>query len=475
MSDNNTLELIDESLRDGIQSRWGMMMSYHMYEPVLGEIGEAGYYALALPIHVATALVSARFFKEDPRHLFNMWHKKLKNTKSNVRTVNMGMSLDVAAPAENKTMVRMINQQFKNWVPELNQDELMCCVEDEIKNTFPILFPLYRNMGIEPIPYMAIGHGPRHTEEFYASRVKEIVEKYKPISICIKDVDGLLVADRLRKLITAMGAAANGTPLEFHSHGMNGQSTYNVVVAMEMGIRKITTCIPPLAYGSSHPSVFNVCKNAGEMSIHHNMDMEKLKVIEERLTKIGKAYGHPVDSNILPFDLSVYKHQIPGGVISNTTTQLTQLGIPEKLQDVLEEIPRILAEMGYPVMITPFSQFIVTQAVLNVQVGRWEQCLDTMVEFAAGSFGIEETGVAYMDQNLKDKLLSLPQAKKIKEKAAHLIEYMNSEPSEAECKKRIGLSPNATLEEFTLLWSLHGNEAIQGVTPGGPENYKKYL
>ncbi len=475
VSGNGTLQLVDESLRDGIQSRWGMMMTHHMFEPVLGEIGEAGYYAVALPIHVATVLISARFFNEDPRHLFKMWKEKLKNSKSNIRTVNMGMSLQIAAPAENKTMVRMINQQFKNWVPELNQTELMCCVEDEIKNTFPILFPLYRNMGIEPIPYMAIGHGPRHTEEFYASRVKEIVEKYKPLSICIKDVDGLLVADRLRKLITAMSAAANGTPLELHTHGMNGEQTYNAVVAMQMGIRKITTCIPPLAYGSSHPSVFNICKNAEEMGIHHNMDIEKLNEVSDRLTKIGKAYGHPVDSTILPFDLSFYKHQIPGGVISNTTTQLTQLGIPEKLQDVLEEIPRILAELGHPVMITPFSQFIVTQAVLNVQVGRWEQCLDSMVEFAAGIYGIEETGVAYMDQNLKDKLLSLPQAKAIKETAAHLIETMNSEPSEEECYKRIGLSPKDGLEEFTMLWALQSKELLKGIPPGGPETYKKYL
>jgi oxaloacetate decarboxylase alpha subunit len=475
MSDNNTLELIDETLRDGIQSRWGMMMSYHMFEPVIGEISEAGYYAMALPIHVAQPLLSARFFKEDPLCLFNMWKEKLKNTKTNVRTVNMGMSLQIAAPAENKTMVRMINQQFKNWVPSLNQMELMCCVEDEIKNTFPILFPLYRSMGIEPIPYMAIGNGPRHTEEFYASRVKHIVEKYKPISICIKDVDGLLVADRLRKLITAMSEAANGTPLEFHSHGMNGQNTYNCVVAMQMGLRKITTCIPPMAYGSSHASVYNVIKNAEELGLKHTMDVEKLKVVTDRLTKIGTAYGHPVDSTPLPFDLSFYKHQMPGGVISNTTTQLAQLGLSDKLQDVLEEIPLILKEMGHPIMITPFSQFIATQAVLNIQLGRWEQCLDSMVEFAAGIYGTEESGVAYMDQNLKDKLLSLPQAKKIQEKAANFIDYINSEPTEEECYKRFGMLPSDGLENFVLNYYLHGLEALKNVTPGGPESYKKYL
>lgn len=475
MTADNTLKLVDETLRDGTQSLWGMMMGYHMFEPVIGEIGEAGYYSVVLPVHVAHPLVSVRFFKEDPRILYKMFADKLKNTKSNLVTVSMGMALDITGTAENTTLVRLVTHQFKKWLPNLNQYELMCCVGDEIKNHFPILVPMLRSLGIEPIPYMAIGHSSRHTDEFYASRVKEIVEKYKPTSICIKDVDGLLVSDRLKSLISAMGAAANGTPLELHMHGMNGQNTRNAVVAMQMGIRKITTCIPPLAYGSSHPSVFNVIKNAEEMGISHTMDVEKLNVIEERLTKIGKAYGHPVDNHPLPFDLFGYKHQMPGGVISNLTTQLAQLGMEDKLQEVLEEVPRILEDLGQPVMITPFSQYINGQAVLNVAVGRWEQCLDTMVEFAAGLYGVEEAGVPYMNQDLKDKLLSLPQAKKIKEKAAHYIEYINSEPSVAECKKRFGLSTNASDEDLVLKILLHGDEEMKHITPGGPESYRKYL
>ncbi len=475
MTADNTLKLVDETLRDGTQSLWGMMMSYHMLEPVISEISEAGYYSFNLPVHVAQPLISVRFFKEDPRELYKMFKEKVKNTKSNVITVSMGMALDITGTAENKTLVKLVTRQLKEWLPNINQYELMCCVGDEIKNTFPILVPMMRELGMEPIPYMAIGHSPRHTDEFYASRVKHLVETYKPISICVKDVDGLLVSERIRTLLPAMQEAANGTPLELHMHGMNGQNTYNAVVAMKMGIRKFTTCVPPLAYGSSHLSVYDTIRNAEELGLNHTMDVGKLKVIEERLTKIGKAFGHPVDNRPLPFDLTYYKHQVPGGVISNLTTQLAQLDISEKLQEVLEEIPRILEDLGHPVMITPFSQYIAAQAVLNVQVGRWEQCLDTMVEFAAGLYGIEEPGVPYMDQNLKDKLLSLPQAKKIKEKAANIIEYMNSEPSVEECKRRFGLSPNDSDEDLVLKILCKGDEEMKQITPGGPEFYKKYL
>ena len=141
--------------------------------------------------------------KEDPRILFGMWREELKNTKSIVSSSAMGMSIDIAAPAENKTLVGMMYRQIKEWMPNFDRLETMCCTLDEIQDHFPILlFPMLRSIGKEVIPYFAIGHSPRHIEEFYGSRVKEVVEKYKPVSICIKDVDGLLIADRLRKLIT---------------------------------------------------------------------------------------------------------------------------------------------------------------------------------------------------------------------------------------------------------------------------------
>jgi len=476
MGSDNKLQLVDETLRDGTQSLWGMMMGYHMLEPVVGEIGECGFSTIDIPMNIAHMVICTRFFKEDPRDTFRMMGEKLKNTKSNVIMGGLGASLGVSAQAENKTVVRMFQEQFKDWVPAINQAMLICCTEDEVKNTMPSLFPTWRNMGIEPIPYLAIGHGPRHTEEYYAGQVKEIVEKYQPISLCIKDVDGLLTPERIRKLVPAMQAEADGTPLEFHMHGMNGLNTYNAVVGIELGVNKYTTCVPPLANGSSHMSVYDVVKNAVQMGLEHSIDLEKCKIVEDRLRKIGKAFGHPVDNHHLPFDLTCYQHQIPGGVISNTTTQLEQLGLSDKLQDVLEEIPRILVDLGHPVMITPFSQFIVTQAVLNVQVGRWEECLDSCVEFAAGIYGVEDSGVNYMDQNLKDKLLSLPQAKKIMENADNLIDYINSEPSEAECKKKLGLPPSASREEFVMKYTILSDEEQRVCEQGGnPELYKKYL
>ncbi|MEH6822624.1 MAG: hypothetical protein V7629_01790 [Motiliproteus sp.] len=475
MAVDNKLKLVDTTLRDGAQSLWGMMTSHHMSEPIMQEMGEVGYDTIDLSLNFAQMIISTRFFKEDPAETFRMWSEKLKGTKTNIMSAGMGASMGVSAAVENKTALKMYYGQLKKWVPQLNQILCICCTQDEIKNTFPVLFPMLRSLGMEPIPYMAIGHGPQHTPEFYAAKAKELVEKFQPISICFKDVDGLLVPERTRELIAAVQAVVGDTPLEFHMHGMNGLNTYNAVVAMEMGVRKFSSGIPPLANGAAHMSVFDIVKNAEALGIPHDIDVEKCKIVTERLTKIGEDYGHPVNNYHLPYDVSGYKHQIPGGVISNTVTQLAQLDMSDRLQDVLDEIPLILEDLGHPVMITPFSQFIVTQAVLNITMGRWEECLDPCVEFAAGIYGIEEAGVPYMNQELKKKLLSLPQAKGIIEKANGLMDYLNSEPSEAECKEKVGLTADATTEEYVERYVYRGDEELKNCTPGGPEFYRKYL
>ncbi|MEM1140744.1 MAG: hypothetical protein AAGB03_02745 [Pseudomonadota bacterium] len=475
MTADNSIQITDETLRDGSQSLWGMMMSHHMIEPVLGEIAEAGFDCVDMPFHVGMPAVFTRFFQEDPRINIKMMRDKVGDTKSDIMFANLGTQVAITGQSENKTIVRMVYEQFKEWMPQLSEMMLISCTQDELQRTYPILFPMWRKIGVEPIPYLSIGHSERHNEDYYASYTKEVVEKYKPKRVVIKDVDGLLTPERVRRLVPAMQKAAGDTPLELHAHGMNGLQTYNAVVCMELGVRRFTTCIPPLANGSSHINIFDMVKNAEKMGLSHTIDLDKCRIVHERLRKIGQGFGHPVDNHHLPFDLQCYEHQIPGGVISNTTTQLAQLGIPEKLPEVLEEIPRILEDLGHPIMITPFSQFIVTQAVLNIQLGRWEECLDSCIEFAAGIYGVEDAGVNNMDQNIKDKLLSLPAAKGIVKRAEGLIDYLNSEPSEAEVKKQYGLSPDDTRENFVLKFLLNGFEELNKCTPGGPDTYKKYL
>ena len=171
----------------------------------------------------------------------------------------------------------------------------------------------------------------------------------------------------------------------------------------------------------------------------------------------------------LEYDHGVYTHQVPGGVISNLRSQLAILGIEHKLDEVLEEVVRIIEDLGYPIMITPGSQFIVSQAAVNVATGeRYKEVLDCMIETALGVWGWEDAGVPWMDPNVKDKFLSHPNAKELKEKYDRDQEEEAREGSVDELRASYGLI-NASDEEFMLYHIMQGDAEINKIGP--PKSY----
>ena len=210
--------------------------------------------------------------------------------------------------------------------------------------------------------------------------------------------------------------------------------------------------------------------NAEVLGLETNINEEPLRVVEERLTAIARQEGLPIGSPVL-YDEQVYSHKVPGGVISVLKDQLGQLGISHKLDEVLEEIPRITAEIGYPVMITPHSQFIVSQAAVNVAAGeRWKDVLDCMIEFALGIYGVEDAGVPYMDANIKDMLFGHPNAKKIAEKWARDKEESEKEVTLKDIKAKYGMG-NASDEDFWLNFFQIGDEVKKIRAAGPPRSY----
>jgi oxaloacetate decarboxylase alpha subunit len=238
---------------------------------------------------------------------------------------------------------------------------------------------------------------------------------------------------------------------------------------MKMGVDGVHTCIPPLASGSSHISVFNAMHNAKTLGLEHNItDVEALEVVEERLTRIAELEGLPIGAP-LEYDHGVYSHQIPGGVISNLRAQLAQLGIGDKLDEVLEEVVQIIEDMGHPIMITPASQFIVSQAAVNVATGeRYREVLDSMIETALGVWGWEDAGVPWMDPNVRDRFLSQPNAKILAEKYERTKEIGEEEGSVDELRKSYGLT-GVSEEEFFLYHVMNGAEEIKKIEP--PKTY----
>jgi oxaloacetate decarboxylase (Na+ extruding) subunit alpha len=186
------------------------------------------------------------------------------------------------------------------------------------------------------------------------------------------------------------------------------------------------------------------------------------------LTRIAELEDLPIGKP-LEYDHGVYSHQIPGGVISNLRSQLGQLGIGDKLDEVLEEVVRIIEDMGHPIMITPASQFIVSQAAVNVATGeRYKEVLDSMIETALGVWGWEDAGVPWMDPNVRDRFLSQPNARILGKKYERTKEIGEQEGSVEALRKQYGLT-GVSDEEFFLYHIMNGDAEIRKIEP--PRTY----
>jgi oxaloacetate decarboxylase alpha subunit len=227
-------------------------------------------------------------------------------------------------------------------------------------------------------------------------------------------------------------------------------------------VRRLHTAVPPLADGSSQPSVLNVARNARLLGYLPTVDEPMLRSVAERLTAIATREKLPVGAP-LEYDHGQYVHQVPGGVISNLRHQLAGMRIEHRLDQVLEECVAVRKDLGYPIMITPHSQFVVTQAAINVATGeRYRLVIDELILFAQGVYG-EDSGYTWMDQNLRDRLLTMPRAAELAERAARQKPDMTLK----EIRDKLG-GAAVSDDEFLLRFIMKGEQEIAAMRAAGP-------
>jgi oxaloacetate decarboxylase alpha subunit len=269
-------------------------------------------------------------------------------------------------------------------------------------------------------------------------------------------VGGLLTPERARTLIPVILQNAGDVPVEYHAHCNNGLAPLCYLEAVKLGITTLHTAIPPLANGSSQPSILNVAKNLRALGYTPVINEEEVKPIEEHFTAVAKRDGLPIGKPFA-YEESQYQHQVPGGVISNLRHQLRLVGKEDKLRQTLDEAARVRADFGYPIMVTPLSQFVVSQAAINVIVGeRYKEVTDQVIQYALGFWGKEAPGL--IDPDVKDKILSRSRAK----------DWQNWEPPESslrEIRKKFG-GPSLSDEEL-LLRVYAGEDAVKAMNAAG--------
>jgi oxaloacetate decarboxylase alpha subunit len=231
--------------------------------------------------------------------------------------------------------------------------------------------------------------------------------------------------------------------------------------AIKLGIETVHTAIPPLANGSSNPSLCNIVNNVRALGYTPVIDESVIKPIEEHLTFIAKREGLPAGAP-LEYDHAQFMHQVPGGVISNLKSQLAQLRMDERLDEVLDEIVRVRGELGYPIMVTPFSQFVVSQAAINVMLGnRYREVTDEVIQYALGFWGEEQS--ASMDREVRAKILDRPRARE-------LSGWTPPEPTLKEVRERVG-AVGISDDEFLLRCFLRPEEIATMRAAGPPRDY----
>jgi oxaloacetate decarboxylase alpha subunit len=187
------------------------------------------------------------------------------------------------------------------------------------------------------------------------------------------------------------------------------------------------------------------------------IDESVLRPISDHLAAIAKKEGFPLGAPV-EYDCAQFLHQVPGGVISNLKYQLAQLRIENRLDEVLDEIVRVRADLGYPIMVTPFSQFVVSQAAINVMLGeRYREVTDEVIQFTLGFWGDEQ--ISSMDREIKDTILDRPRARE-------WARWTPPEPTLKQVRERVG-AVGVSDDEFLLRCFLRPDE-IESVKAAGP-------
>ncbi len=396
------IEFLDETLRDGQQSLWGMRMRAGMALPVAPIIDRTGYRVIDFTgSSMFECLI--KYCQEDPWQGLDLMTEAMPRTK-----IRAGMRSNASV-----TFSVTPDSLMDAWMRQLNVHGCRSFwIYDVLFNIDKMhrLAKVAKEFGAEVAGSIMFTSSPVHSDAYYADKADKLSVCKDIDTILLYDTGGVLEKERMKTLLPAIIANARGKPIEFHSNNLLGQSTKAYVDAVELGVRILHTASRPMANGPSVPSVEIMARNMELLGHTHDLDTSLFAPVATHFEKVGKAAGFLVNQHA-EYDVLSSQHQIPGGMVGTMKAQLVQHGMADRLEDVLTETAVVRRELGYPGMATPFSQLVGTLAVLNIVTGkRYAVIPDEVIQYACKHYG--ET-VAPIDPNVLDKIMAAPRAKEI--------------------------------------------------------------
>ena len=387
------LRITDTTLRDAHQSLWATRMRGKDILDIIDTIDSAGYYSLEV-WGGATFDVCLRFLRENP------W-ERLRQIKERAKKTPLQMLL------RGQNILG-----YKNYPDDLLEHFVALACENGV-DIFRIFDALNDSRNLEHAIECVKKYGghaqgtlsytisPVHTVEEYVRCAGEQVQ-IGIDSLCIKDMAGILSPIAAEKLVSALIGEIK-VPIQLHCHATSGMAIASYVEGVRAGAGAIDCAISPMAGFQSQPPVETMLAIFEEMPYHATLNLDALKEICRFFLKLKKERGQTIHQPDNIIDPEILRHHIPGGMISNLRSQLEGQGALDKLDDVFDELPRVRKDLGYPPLVTPTSQIIGIQAVMNVLAGkRYEMVPQEVRDYVKGLYGRPP---AQIDPQVKRKIL----------------------------------------------------------------------
>lgn len=375
------IRITETALRDAHQSLIATRMTTEDMLPILDAMDKIGYYSLEC-WGGATYDACLRFLNEDPWQRLRTIRDHCPNTK--LQMLFRGQNMLGYRHYADDCVAYLVQRSIANGIDIIRIFDAL----NDIKNLKTAITAANKEGGHAQVA-ISYTTGPVFTDDYYVEYAKRIADAGAG-SICIKDMAALLTPARTESLVKAIKVALPEMPLQIHTHYTSGLASMCLLKAVEAGADGIDTAISPLALGTSHAPTESMVAALQGTEYDTGLDIKALSEIRAYFMTLREKYikSGLLDPKMLATDAKALIYQVPGGMLSNLLSQLKQAGKEDKLTEVLEEVPRVREDAGYPPLVTPTSQIVGTQAVFNVITGeRYSMCTREFKGLVAGEYG----------------------------------------------------------------------------------------
>ncbi len=442
------IQLVDVSLRDGNQSLWGAtgLRTSHILQiaPVLDRIGFR-----ALDFTSSTHMgVAVRTHREDPWERIRLTHAAMPHTP--LQFIGSGLRFISWEPVHPD----LIRLAYRRLVAAGMERFVVLDPMHDMAAMLRSAHDIRAAGGTEIIGALTYTISAVHDDDFYAGLAARMAASPDFDRVYVKDPAGLLTPERARSLFPAVRARLGSLPLELHSHCTIGLSPLTYLTAAELGVDVLQVACGPLANGSSLPNAERVVANLRELGHTVQVDGRLLAAASAYFGRLAAAEGLPPG---VPqeYDASFLRHQMAGGVVTTLRRQLAELGLSDRFDAVMAEVSQVRAELGYPIMVTPFPQMVCGQALCNVLgAERYGNVPDQTIMYVLGTFG---RPTAPVDPEVADRILARPRASQLRAQP----------PPASPAELRRQLPPGISDDELLLRATMPAGE-VDAMVAAGP-------